>query len=294
MLVILILFLIWLVVALLSRLSLLRVQAHWHGKNTVITQFSTPHNLTPAEFGYIFDRKFGRNEMKATIVDLFQRKLLILKSYKVAFANDIEISANPARPHKRPVDDCEAVLIAHIKYSHGGKRLWSEISSIYSRETGTRWQYEQAVVGQLIDKGYLTERAKNEPFVDRFIKSGLSFAVTWLLFFSALGSRLSGTTGFDKIDSFVSVLVLIPVFVIVWAALYIYLSVLSQEVRLSAGLPRFATEKLRSEWRDVVGFRDYLRVVEWHRLRSMPEIENKAVAYCLAAGFKVDVNSVLN
>lgn len=286
---VLILFIIWLIVKLASQLSLLRVQHQWHAKQTVITEYKTPHNLTPAELGYIFDRRFGRNELLATVVHLYQKKKLRL----TPLSGDIVITNEKAKKLNRGLDDSEAVLTAAITYSHDGQRLWSEISSIASRETGVRWQYERALVGQLIDKGYLTERAKNEPFIDRFVKSLLSFTLTWVVYFTTVGQNLSGSDGFSRLDSFVTILFLLPLFGLVWIGFYLYLSILSHEIRISAGLPRFATQKLRDQWRDVVGFRDFLRVVEWHRLRSMPEIDNPSLAYCLACGFHVDVPAAL-
>ena len=289
MLLLILLFLIWLIVKLGSMLSLLRIQHYWHSKQTVITEYDTPHNLTPAELGYIFDRRFGRNELMATVVQLYQRKKVKLTPLK----GDIIITIGKPTKFNRGLDDSEAVLTAAITYSHGGQRSWNEMSSIFSRETGVRWQYERALVGQLIDKGYLTDSARHEPFIDRFIKSLLSFSITWALFFTTLGQNLSGSGGFERLDAFVTVLFLLPIFCLVWLGMYTYLSILSHEIRLSAGLPRFATEKLRAQWRDVVGFRDFLRVVEWHRLKSMPELDNPAFAYCLACGFKVDVRAAL-
>lgn len=285
-----ILFLVWLIVKLFSALSLLRIQHYWHSKQTVITEYKTPHNLTPAELGYIFDRRFGRNELLATVVHLYQKGRLKL----TPVGRDIVITKDGMKKTNRGLDDSEAVLTAAITYSYGGQRSWNEMSSIFSRETGVRWQYELAIIGQLIDKGYLTERAKNEPFVDRFIKSLISFSITWALYFTTYGQLLTGRDAFERIDAFMTFLLVLPLFCLVWLGFYVYLSVLSHEIRLSAGLPRFATEKLRSQWRDVVGFRDYLRVVEWHRLKSMPELDNPALAYCLACGFRVDIRKALS
>ncbi len=289
MLLLIILFLIWLAVVLFSRLSLLRVQAHWHAKQTIVTQFSTPHNLTPAEFGYIFDRKFGRNEMMGTIVGLVQRKILTLTAKSQAFDNDLIISAERERPNNNKMDDCEAVLIGHITYSEGGARSWKEMRSVFSREAGTRWQYERSVVMQLIVKGYLTDNAKSEPFVDRFVKGTVSLIITWYFLFIATDKYITKAETYSGLDSFVFSLMLVPVFLVACFAFYVYLSVLTHEFRISAGAPRFATGKLRSEWRDVVGFRDYLRVVEWHRLQSQPDLGNKLLPYCLAGGFRIDM-----
>lgn len=284
-----VLFLLWLLVKLFSMLSLIRIQHYWHAKQTVITEYKTPHNLTPAELGYIFDRRFGRNELLATVIHLYQKGKLKL----TPLGRDFIITKGVMNKSNRGLDDSEAVLSAAITYSYGGQRSWSEMSSIFSRETGVRWQYERAIIGQLIDKGYLTERAKNEPFVDRFVKSLLSFSITWSLYFTSFGQSLAGNSGFERLDAFALFLFILPVFCLVWVGMYVYLSILSHEIHISAGLPRFATEKLRSQWRDVVGFRDFLRVVEWNRLKSMPELDNPALAYCLACGFKVDIKKAL-
>lgn len=293
MLLLFILFLIWSIVVLCSKLSLLRIHAHWHGKQTVITQFSTPHNLSPTEFGYIFDRRFGRKEMMGTLTSLARRRILHLQPQAKGPVRDIMITAAAMRPPDYRLDDCEAVLIASVTYSDGGQRSWRKMSSFFSREVGARWQYEHAVVGQLIEKGYLTEKAKHEPCIDRFIKSAIGFGVAWFAFFTVMGNDLSGTGQYARLDSLISVLLLLPMFGVLWLVLYAYLSILSHEIRLSAGTPRFATDRLRSEWRDVVGFRDYLRVVEWHRLKVHPDLKNSALPYCLASGFKVNVLDAL-
>lgn len=281
---------VWLIFKLASSLSLLRIQHYWQSKRTVITEYKTPHNLTPAELGYMFDRRFGRNELLATVVQLYQKGRLRLEPLD----NDIAVlSGRRKKAAAGQLDDSEAVLVAAINYSHGGSRLWSSMASIFSRETGVRWQYERAIITQLIDKGYLTDKARNEPFVDRFVKSLLSFAFAWLLFFSSLGHRVTSGSAYENLDFLTVTLLLLPLFAAVWIGFYIYLSVLSHEIRISAGLPRFATHKLKSQWRDVVGFRDYLRVVEWHRLRVNPDIDNMALPYCLACGFRVNVSKAL-
>lgn len=280
---------VWLIVKLASSLLLLRIQRHWQSKHTVITEFKTPHNLTPAELGYIFDRRFGRNELLATVVQLYQKGRLQLE----AAGKDIAVVSAPRKKAARRLDDSEAVLVAAINYSHGGQRLWSDMSSLFSRETGVRWQYERAIINQLIEKGYLTDKARSEPFTDRFIKSLLGFALAWLLFFSSVGNRMTGGSAYQHLDFLAVSLLLLPLFAAAWIGFYIYLSVLSHEIRISAGLPRFATHKLKSQWRDVVGFRDYLRVVEWHRLRLDPDIDNMALPYCLACGFRVNVRKAL-
>jgi hypothetical protein len=49
-------------------------------ETAVIAQYQPPHNLSPAEVGYLYDMQCGKNEIVATLFSLEQRKIITINS----------------------------------------------------------------------------------------------------------------------------------------------------------------------------------------------------------------------
>lgn len=271
------------VLAALNALATRRQQA---AARTVIAEYAAPGKLSPAELGYVIDATFGSNELLATIAQLYAKDAVQLTALS---AEDFSIRAAPA--DNLQVDDSESAVLGYLRSLPDGEVRWSELNSVVSDTAGAQADFEDAVLSALVVKGLLRRSA----FSGLLFRKRLAAAVSATLLAGGLtlplflASRQAAATsglasGYAGIDKGVGLLLLAPVFGLLWLISFMYGNLLAYVYLHHDGAPTGATEELEGLWPEVAGFRLFLKETEFVRLQHDLNPRDPAMAYCLGLG----------
>ncbi|MBP6962650.1 DUF2207 domain-containing protein [Candidatus Saccharibacteria bacterium] len=261
-------------------------------KTPITAEYLSPLDLNPAEIGYLFDGKLKELEVGATIIHLIQRGLLHVKKVdekKRIFAGPriddslksyekklIEATDNP--------DGVTAEVLVRRFTTHKNDSFSFQVMA---RET----VFTQFVHSDLSRRQFVRDR-----FMLRFLFSSfkifimvsifliyLPFAGAW-----AYGAVINGATDSEMLIKllvgafFISIYFFIPLFVI---------SVILNYYRAKiVGRQWLITEKLKRHWPQIVGYRQYVKMLENNNLKfnakSLAEhSKTTSLPYAVALGF---------
>lgn len=277
-----VLLLVFLVARALAIVTQLIVHYRWQRRSVVIAEYNPPMGLNAAELGYLFDRKFGDNELLATLVSMAQKGAVTIDTA------DADWLVTPVAAVAE-LDDVEQAVLFNLFEMSDASRRWSELSSHLSAHQPLQQNFEAAVLGTLASKGLVNSTGTS---VTESLEQGTAISIsllvtvatvilpTYFINLNAQSSQLGN--GFSQIDVLVVSLLLLPFYIMVWYLLYLYSNLVAYTYYHSAGLPIGATQLLRDDWREIAGYREYLMTTERDRHMNSAQLTDPIVPYLIA------------
>jgi hypothetical protein len=262
-----------------------RQAQRWLAQNkSLIHEFGVSTDLSPVEFGYLFDRKFRDEELLALLITMHQSRILFIENRK----DDLTIRQVPRNLQKN-MGMLELEVLSYLN-SQGGQGLWSQFSKDLKAGSDLHERFERFIHQDLEQKGYFVHgtlglygrKIQNLQF---WLGTMLSFAFVLIPFRqSFIYSQQALGTGFAAVDQMVIGMLLVFVAFCFWPAWYLYVGLAAKIIYHSSGIPLGATQKLRHDWRILYGYKVFLHKVEKNRLAVDPGISDKAMPWCVAIG----------
>lgn len=256
----------------------------WLAQNkTLIHEYRINSDLTPAEFGYLFDRRLRDNELLATLVFMKQSSAVQIS----IIDDDLLLSVENLAIDNRELDMFELELRANIK-EQGGTISWKELSRTINSGNEIYQRLDCQVRHSLEQKGYfrlgvLTQTNIYLKYLHYALSATISLIFVWYPLRQAFGySEVALGAGFSAVDQLIMSVISLVVALMLWPIWYKYVELLKDIVSYNAGIPYGATDRLRNEWRIIYGYRIFLQTVEKERLMVDPNINDKALPWCLA------------
>lgn len=239
-------------------------------QNVIIAEYEPPANLTPAEIGYLFDSRFDKTEVVATLVDLEQRGLVSLSYSKVDGLHVEKIVVelpNDLKEH-------ELYLLDNLGASSN--------LSLYSLKIING--FKSRVKKSLKNQGFI--KPQNETvsyYAQRTLVAYFLITIPMFLWLMSGSDKSFGTA----IMAFIFIFILSFPFLLGLALVagFIYNNLVGQ--------PGLWTDKLKSMWRELEGYRDFVEQVELDELQFESEdlkirSKNKALPYAIALNLDTD------
>lgn len=275
---------LYLAVRLATAVVFYRQQQLLKQDKTIIHEYTAPPDLTPAEMGYIFDRRFGIPELSATVVQLLQQNVLTAHHA----GNQLQLSLTSKK--RQPNLDWVALEVIGFISSKQRRISWHALVDELGLYQSFQQSLEKQVKRQLVSKEYLTDSdAQTEDLVRKWVRNvlGLVLSLGFVLIpinqvFSS--SRFGVGNGYGDIDYALVFLLATMVLVVLWPLWNSYVDLLVRIYMNGSGLPLDATSKLRREWGIISGYRIYLLVVESQRQKSSPTLHADTLAWCMVFG----------
>jgi hypothetical protein len=263
-----------------------RYKARRH--KTIIAEYEPLADLRPHELGYLYDNRFADNELFAVLLELRQKDAVKL----IKPGEDIIISLQERTTGRiRELGSAEQAVLGVIAGLPTKTTDWRRLSSRTSERVGPQAIFESSVYEELHSKGYLDRHSLWHTLHDhRTAVVVVSLFLTLLLVAFPLYlirggmSNAVSTTGFQSLDNEISDFIVLMVGVIIWPLLYYYCHALAYVYFRAAELPVGSTAQLRLLWPRILGYREYIAVVEANRLKADPDIGDAMMATCVALG----------
>lgn len=261
-------------------------------KNIITAEYEPPLGLNPAEIGYLFDGKLRELEVGATIIHLMQRGLLHVKKID----DEKRIFSGP-RVEKN-LKAYEKKLIDEADTSEGvlSNDLLSRFTSYKSDKFSVQVMSREIVFTQLVHFDLLRRQYVKRSFALRFLIS--SFKINILLvgiiiYIPLIGVWMFGAVNNGATDFMVLGILLVAGFFISiysFVPFYIASMILNYFRGRIVGREWIITPKLQKLWPQIVGYRQYIKMVENEKLefstKALAEVsKNKSLPYAIALGF---------
>lgn len=261
-------------------------------KNIITAEYEPPLGLNPAELGYMFDGKLREQEVGATIIHLLQRGLLHIKKVdgvkKIFSGPKIEDS----------IAAYEKKLIEEADNPDGitADELMSRFTSFKSKNMNAPMVSREFMFTQYVHADLQKKQYVRGSYWKRFISGALKITIqlflifvymplfgVWCLFSLQEGIADLATLGVLLVFAFFFCLVFFPAFFMAG----IVLNYMKGRI---VGREWIITPKLKRLWPQIVGFRQYVRLVENDRLefqaKHLAEVsKNDTLPYAVALGF---------
>lgn len=233
-------------------------------QRTVIAEYEPPHNLAPAEMGFMYDAKLSSAEVFGTMVSLEHKGLVVISE------NEKGLQITGAKPVLPDLKEFEKLILQHCTNHLGQNIDHRMLKSI-------RIKADLVIKKQLQVQGYLA--TTTEQIKKSFLRLGL--IMLGLIALTALITHPSTASGISTLIFFT--IFLLPVYFVMSIFLYFVI----QKV---AGEPWLGTPKLKQVWPDIEGFRLFIQQVELDNLQFDSEntkgiIKNKTLPFAIALGF---------
>ena len=260
-------------------------------KSVITAEYEPPLGLNPAEIGYLFDGKLREREVGATIISLIQKGYLHLKKVngkKMIFAGP-RVSDSLKTYEKKLIH--EADTVDGVSAAQLLSRFTTVKTLKYEGVASRELVFTQLVHADLHRRQYV----KGE-YLKYFLLASLKICLLLqiILIYLPLGSLYvlstvkSGTADFALLGTLgltgivVSIFLLFPFF-----CASLFLSYLRGRI---LGREWIITEKLRRLWPQLVGYRQYIKLVENERLEFQSKdlaktSKNETLPYAVAMGY---------
>lgn len=250
---------------------------------TVITEYETPHLLEPAELGYLLDYRTKQQELLATTVVLLQKRVVELK--KGADGRTFFLIHDDI---KQAVSNIEVEVLAWLRSQKDD--TWVNMGRNQRSSVGLQGDFEAAVKYSLVAKGYI----HSTQGISLLPHSKVGYIVWIGATIAGLGFTLNNGAGigitFQTLDTTIARVAGILLLTLL-LPLCIQLFVLAY--RKGAKRPFRLNTKAAEHWVDIVGYKLYLKTVEFPRLSERLDMSNESLPYCIALGLKIDIDSLL-
>lgn len=253
--------------------------------NDITSEFSAPLDLKPADIAYLYKTKLGSGVIAATIIGLVNQNYL--KLVNTGEGKMLELGKN--RQEGLTKYELKIVLMVKDKGTISGRDLVKEFEGLSTINRGL--SIHNLVKADLASKGYVKKnytvsfmRRSAYIAVVLFVLTGL-----WpMVFVWSAEVVLEGYSDFSSLFKlFGSALrfgfATIPVYFVL-GALVTYLK------GLIVGREWVATPRLIKSWPQIIGFRQYVKLLEVGKLQfNSAELEKKSakdtLSYAVALGF---------
>lgn len=254
--------------------------------STVITQYNPPHDLSPAEVGFLYDMRCGKNEILATLFDLSQREIVnILSSRKVevideaAYKDLLEYEKIAIRIYNGDTKDLEAPRTVPFTYSIDGTENTINLRVPSKKST---MSFTKAVQISLNNKGIKTRNYSASLLLRVFY---ISIVVGFLpILLAGNGGRYNGAQYEAwSAESFVTAFFLVLALWLVLFPVYIFVSWLFVFIwTIIAGRYWLNTKTARKIWPELEGYRLFLTQVDADRIKfESTDIANEYITKTL-------------
>ncbi len=270
-------------------------------KNIITAEYEPPLGFKPAEIGYLFDGKVRDHEIGATIIHLVQSGHLHVKKVngkKRIFAgprigsdlkayeqNIIEIAEN--------TDGVSLNQVLH-KFVH------LKTANIEANPASMQFAFLNLVHADLQKRQYV-KKISNMSFITGSLK--ITLLLQFLVFYVPLGmiwilgTLANGTVDFKVMVGFLTAalvlsgMFLLPFFITGMILFYVRGRITGREWII--------TPKLERLWPQIIGYRQYVRMVENERLefnsKDLAQIsKNDTLPYAVALGFVRNWRDILS
>lgn len=267
---------------LLGVIALLLSKLRPRSYQTVVAEYETPHLLEPAELGYLFDTRSRTQEFLATILSLAKRQAIKITAHE---NNNPLFSVNSG--FGGTVSDIDSYALAWIRQE---KHIsWREISQTDRHSVHSQVGFEETVKNSVQGKGYIKAYGGLLNPTSNFYT-----VVAWVV--AAVGACVvlyrmldAGQLSYRQVDRLTVILPGMAVLVLLSPLL---IQVLLWSFRQGARRPFKLTEKARQHWKDIAGYRLFLKTVEFSRLEVDPDPYDASLPYAVALGFEPDLNEL--
>jgi hypothetical protein len=260
--------------------------------NVITAEYEPPLGLNPAEVGYLFDGKLRELEVGATIISLIQRGFLHIKKVN----NKKKIFTGPRVDSNLKV--YEKKLIEEADKSEGifASELLSRFTSLKAGNYTIPVISREMIFTQLVHSDLQRHQYVRGSFVYRFLYS--TFKI-YLLFVALViymplsavwffGAVENGATDFSTLGTLLLIGFMVSVFLFV--PFYVACMVMNYFRGRVVGREWIITPKLKRLWPQIVGYRQYIKMVENEKLefssKSLKSVsKNKSLPYAVALGF---------
>jgi hypothetical protein len=262
-------------------------------KRIITAEYEPPLGLNPAELGYMFDGKLGEREIAATIIDLIQRGCLHIKKTE----HGTRIFAGPRVENNTKQYENKLIEEASVDDGVTGKDLLGRFIRTTNSSGSVTVSAPKAVVfSQMVHadlefRGYVKGSLFWES-IKGFLKINLLLHIC-LLYLPALAMLILYTfqTGSFDFGIFAGVFFAAFGLAIATEVPFFIAAVILQHARgRIIGREWIITEKLERLWPQIVGYRQYVKLVENERLEFQTEelakmSKKETLAYAVALGF---------
>lgn len=270
-------------------------------KNTITAEYEPPLGFNPAEIGYLFDGKVRDHEIGATIISLVQSGYLHVKKVdgrKRIFAGPrVGIDLKPYELKLIEVADTSTGATLH-EMLH--KFVHLKTATIEANPATMQFAFLNLVHADLQKRNYV-KKSSYMSFINGSLKIAILLQV--LVFFVPLGllwllgTLNNGTVDFQILAGFVlaglvlSGIFFLPFFIVGILLFYIRGRIIGREWII--------TPKLERLWPQIIGYRQYVRMVENERLefntKDLAQVsKNDTLPYAVALGFVKNWRDILS
>jgi hypothetical protein len=217
-------------------------------QNVIIAEYDPPDKLTPAELGYLFDSRVNSTEIAATLVSMEQLGLVTL-SFSALDGMHVQTTSSGL---PEGLKEHELYLLSNLK-ADTNLSLFS-LKIIHG--------FKAAIIKSLRTQGYIkSQRETVNYYAQRTVIAYLLITIIIFLWLISGADRSLSTA----IGAFIFVFVIgFPFFLgLALIAGMIYNNLVGQ--------PGIWTDKLKSIWKDVEGYRDFIEQVELDELQFESE-----------------------
>lgn len=243
---------------------------------TIVSEYEAPHRLEPAELGYLLDKRSTQAELIATFIAIAQKgtiRLTVDKHKNIHFVYTGNVS--------KPVTDIESSALAYLR--HEKSVPWHKAGKGLKDSVGIASHIDKEIKTSLMGKGYV--RRPGEQAISKFTFAVLAGYVTVPVIGIIYYIKRTAHSPHDAIDRFLTALIPASLFIILWS-LWIQIFIWTY-CKCANRIPNL-TKKAHEHWRDIAGYRVFLKTVEFNRLDTEARIDNPVLPYCIALGYKLD------
>jgi hypothetical protein len=261
-------------------------------KQPITAEYEPPLDLNPAEIGYLFDGKLREREVAGTIIHLIQRGLLHVKKTE----KGKRIFAGPRVDDNLKTYETKLIEEADVDGGVESKQLLRRFTYIKTEQVGMvaaskSFLFTQLVHSDLQRRQYVKNNS-TKAFFSVTLKIALALQII-LVILPAIGLWILITLheGTANIESLGLFLLISVTFCIVSIIPFMVVSMILNILRgRIIGREWIVTKKLERMWPQIVGYRQYVQLVESEKLEFQTSqikkvSKNETLPYAVALGF---------
>jgi hypothetical protein len=261
-------------------------------KQVITAEYEPPLGFNPAEIGYMFDGKLGEREIAGTIIWLVQKGYLHIKKVD----GGKRIFAGPNIDENLKTYEKKLIAEADVPEGATADMLLGRFMTYKSKIVRTNYAPRQLVFTQLVHSDL--QRRQYVPVTNyaKFFVGAFRVALllaTFIYFVPMIIAWILITVDSGTVDiQILLVLIFFAIMLTVFTSIPFFIAgcVLQYIRGRILGRQWIVTPKLARMWPQIVGFREYVKLVENERLEFYSEqlettTKNDLLPYAVALGF---------
>jgi Predicted membrane protein (DUF2207) len=261
-------------------------------KNVITAEYEPPLDLNPAEIGYLFDGKLREREVAATLIHLIQRGLLNVKKTE----HGKRIFAGPRVDSNLKSYENKLITVADVPNGVDVSTILSSFKAMKSKENGVESASMIIVFTHMVHSDLASRQYVKNNAIKAFLLSSFRIMVMLQLLFIVIplvgvAVFMTLNRGTADLNELGTIAILIVVTVLFFAVPFYVASMLLCLLRgRIVGREWIITDKLERLWPQIVGYRQYVQLVENEKLEFQTEElkkigKNDTLPYAVALGF---------